>query len=114
MGRLRRRLESYQETNHPDPRYNIAYRRVKRIKGFYNHLAAYVIFNTIIIITNFGQEFGTPDFWKFNTFSIAFFWGIGLAAHGASVFGRDLFFGKEWEERKLRQLMDRDKKQNWE
>lgn len=96
-----------------DLRYNMAYRRVKRIKGFYNHLLAYLVFNTIIIYTNHGHESGA-EFWQFQTFAVVFFWGIGLAAHAASVFGRNLFFSSGWEERKIRELMDKEKKQKWE
>jgi hypothetical protein len=35
-------------------------------------------------------------------------------AHGMSVFGRDLFFGADWEERKIKEFMDKDKNQKWE
>jgi hypothetical protein len=38
----------------------------------------------------------------------AFFWGIGLAAHAASVFVCPGFLNKEWEERKIRELMAKD------
>ena len=33
-------------------------------------------------------------------------WGIGLIAHGANTFG----IGKDWEEKKIRQLMEQEKK----
>jgi hypothetical protein len=48
------------------------------------------------------------------TFSTAFFWGIGLLAHGLSVFGRYVFFGQNWEEKKIQELMDKDKNEKWE
>lgn len=117
MGRYRRRMfESYQqEGNGSDEQYNLAYKRVKRIKGFYIHLLVYVLVNAFNIISNFKTDFfGTEAFWRWETWSTALFWGIGLLAHGLSVFGRDLFFGADWEEKKIREFMDKDKSEKWE
>ena len=113
MGRFRRRFEMSEENN-SGIRYNMALKRVRKLKGFYNHLAAYLIFNTIIILTNNHGKLGTAAFWQFQTFSIAFFWGIGLMAHAASVFGRNLFCGQQWEERKIKELMGKQKNHKWE
>jgi 2TM domain len=58
--------------------------------------------------------FGDHDFWQWQTLNTVFFWGIGLVVHGLSVFGSNLFFGRGWEEKKIQELMDKDKKTNWE
>ena len=92
-------------------RYFLAKRRVKSIRGFYIHLFVYVIINTFIIVQIYMHNDG--DFWRWENFSTAFFWGIGMLAHGTSVFGSNLFFGKEWEERKIQELMNKDKKEKW-
>lgn len=117
MGRYRRRMfNDYQtENNNPDSRYDLAYKQVKRIKGFYVHFLVYILVNTFIIIANRNENFvGNNIFWSFETFSTALFWGIGLLAHGLVVFGRNMFFGKNWEERKIQQLMEKDKSEKWE
>lgn len=117
MGRYRKRLlENFQDENfNPDTRYELAYKRVKRIKGFYIHLLIYVLVNGFIIVSSFNRSvLGTEVFFRWETFSTALFWGIGLVAHGMSVFGRDLFFGADWEERKIKEFMDKDKSQKWE
>lgn len=117
MGRFGRRMfEEYQQEGYSsDERYNMAYRRVKRIKGFYVHALVYVLVNAFIIISSFNRsELGSEIFFRWETFSTALFWGIGLVAHGMSVFGRDLFFGHDWEERKIKEFMDKDKNQKWE
>ena len=117
MRRLRKQLyENFQDENfNPDTRYELAYKRVKQIKGFYVHTLVYVLVNAFIIISTFSEsEIGIEVFFKWETFSTALFWGIGLLAHGLSVFGRDLFFGSDWEERKIKEFMDEDKKQKWE
>lgn len=108
MGRFRRRFEDYANVGNTDLRYAMAFKKMKRIKGFYVHLLVYAIFNTIIIFTN-NQNATAAEFWRWNTFSLAFFWGIGLAAHAMSVFGRDLLFSKAWEERKIREFMEKTK-----
>jgi hypothetical protein len=117
MGRFRNHLyENFQDENfNPDTRYELAYKRVKRIKGFYIHLLVYVLVNAFIIVSSFNRSaLGSEIFFRWETFSTALFWGIGLVAHGMSVFGRDLFFGADWEERKIKEFMDKDKSQKWE
>jgi hypothetical protein len=116
MEKSRRKFEEYQsENNNPDERYNLAYKRVKRIKGFYVHALVYVLVNAFLIISSFDKSsFATENFFKWETFSTALFWGIGLTAHGLSVFGRNLFFGANWEERKIQELMEKEKSEKWE
>jgi hypothetical protein len=97
-------------------RYEIAAKKVKKIKGFYSHLAVYIIINTLLLIGNYQFWNKEGAFFSWDNLSTAFFWGIGLAAHGVSVFGFHLMFGKDWEERKIKELMEKDRKknQNWE
>lgn len=117
MGRYRKELfENFQdESVNPDTRYELAYKRVKKIKGFYVHALVYVLVNAFIIISTFNKsEIGIEVFFKWETFFTAIFWGIGLLAHGLSVFGRDLFFGADWEQKKIKELMDKDNNKKWE
>lgn len=96
------------DTNIIDENYKMAYRRVKKIKGFYIHLLVYVLVNTFIILKRLYLK-GAADFWEFHTFSMALFWGIGIVAHGTSVFGKELFFGTNWEERKIQEFIEKEK-----
>ncbi|MFV5685591.1 2TM domain-containing protein [Flavobacterium sp. GB2R13] len=117
MGRFRdRRLNDYNtETYNPDERYNLAYKRVKRIKGFYIHLLVYIGVNAFLIIGSNNESISSNHlFWSWETFSTALFWGIGLTAHGLSVFGRNIFFGVNWEEKKIHELMEKEKSEKWE
>ena len=86
-------LEQYQSENYsPEERYNLAYKRVKRIKGFYVHLLVYILVNAFIISGNYyTNSHKDYNFWSFEIFSTALFWGIGLLAHGLSVFGKNIF-----------------------
>jgi pheromone shutdown protein TraB len=117
MGRFRKRMfEDYSsESNSPDARYDMAYKRVKRIKGFYVHALVYVLVNAFILISAFNRSMiGNEVFWQWQTWNTIFFWGIGLLAHGLSVFGRNIFFGSDWEEKKIQEFMDKDKNNKWE
>ena len=93
-----------------DARYYAAQKRVKSTVGFYVHLTVYIIINTFICVQIYSiTKF---DFWVWDSFATALFWGIGILAHGTSVFGSNLLFGKNWEERKIQELMEKEKKSN--
>jgi hypothetical protein len=82
--------------------YNQAKRRVRRLRGFYLHLTIYVLVNALLLAINLVTS---PSILWF--FWPLLGWGIGIVAHAVSVFGTGPFLGKEWEERKIKQLMDR-------
>ena len=92
--------------------YEAAQKRVKKLKGFYFHLMVYIVVNIMIIYANYMYAKTTSSLFEFRNFSTAFWWGIGLMAHGLNVFSIDLIFGENWENRKIRELMDRDKENN--
>jgi hypothetical protein len=89
-----------------EARYFYAKRRVKSIKGFYFHLTAYVFVNIVLSIQIYLSS--KNDFWRWESFSPSLFWGIGILAHGASVFGSNLIFGKNWEDRKITELIEKN------
>ncbi|MEO6173652.1 MAG: 2TM domain-containing protein [Flavobacterium circumlabens] len=122
MGRFRRRMyEEYAHEFSTDESYNIAYRKVKKIKGFYSHLKVYVIVNAIIIISSLnrdfvGNHFELRGFQNWEVYSTAFYWGIALAIHAFTVFGPDIFFNKDWEDKKIKKYMEKEveSKNKWE
>lgn len=97
-------------------RYEIAQKRVKKIKGFYTHLAIYICVNIFIVFINISNLKSGESYFQPKNFLTAFFWGIGLTAHALSVFGIDVLLGRNWEEKKIKELMHKSKKQNqnWE
>lgn len=94
-------------------RYREARKRVKKIKGFYTHLTVFVVINTVILIANY-QELPAGESLRWQHFSVVFFWGIGLMGHALSVFLPSFLLGKDWEERKIKQLMEQDQNNKWE
>ncbi len=102
-----------EQPNHrEEDRYLRAKKRVKQIQGFYWHLFWYFAVNIFIWVMAFRGSDPGENFLNFGTFSTAFFWGIGLVAHWASVFGKNLVFSKNWEERKIKEYMDKDRFDN--
>ncbi|WP_428228772.1 2TM domain-containing protein [Flavobacterium sp.] len=122
MGRFRQRMyEDYRHEFSTDESYNIAYRKVKRIKGFYSHLKVYIIVNAFIIISSLnkgyvGNHFEIRGFRDWEIYSTAFYWGIALLMHAFSVFGSDIFFSKDWEQKKIQKYMEKEaqNKNKWE
>lgn len=92
--------------------YENALKRVKRVKGFYMHLMVYVVINLFIVMINIQNLKADESYFKLENFFTAFFWGIGLLSHFLSVFGPNLFLGKNWEERKIQELMEQEKNIN--
>jgi len=97
-----------------EERYIRAKKKVEKIKGFYWHLASYLGVNMFISISKLVSDISESKtfieaFWDFGTFAIWIFWGIGLFFHAMGVFGPNIFFGKDWEQRKMNEFMDEDK-----
>lgn len=99
---------------HSDFNYRMAKKKVKEIKGFYIHLMVYLLVNSAILIMTTRDEGLWEGLQDLSNYVTALFWGIGLVAHGAGVFGPNLFFGKAWEEKKIREFMEKEKKNSWE
>ncbi len=95
-------METYKTTQ--EQKLENARKHVKRIKGFYTHALVFVLVNVFIIFSNViadGKSFNDID-----NYYTAFFWGFGLLAHGLSVFGGELFLGRNWEERKIQEILN--------
>jgi len=101
-------------TNIEQQRFERATKRVKSIAGFYKHLIVYILVNIFLIVLKYYTLDNNEKFFEFSTFSTAFFWGIGLLFHGLGVFGSTVFFGKNWEEKKIQEIMNKEKGHKWE
>jgi len=97
-----------------EQKYIKAKKRVKSIKGFYVHFAIYLMVNAFLIISRSFSNGGYEDLWDWQTYNTAIFWGIGILFHAFNVFGMDILLGKNWEDRKIKEMMDKDKRDTWE
>jgi len=89
-------------------------KKVKSSIGFYKHLMAYILVNLFLLALKYFQIENGETFFELSTFSTAFFWGIGLAFHAANVFGKNIFLGDDWEEKKIKEFMDKNQNTKWE
>jgi len=87
-----------------DERYHRAKRKVEQLKGFYGHAVIYLIVNAGLALINLLSGGGWWFYWPLVG------WGIGLAAHGVSVFWLEGFLGVDWEEKKIREIMEKQEK----
>ena len=95
-----------------EDKYIEAKERVDDEKGFYWNIAAYIIIIPCLAVLNYWiNEWSFPWF----LFS-ALGWGIGVFFHAVKVFRWFPFLGKDWEERKIKEFMEKDDQQqrNWE
>lgn len=83
--------------------YQKAVKRVKELKSFYANLISYCIIIPFLLILNL---ITTPNelwfYWP------ALGWGVGIVAHATSVFA----IGKEWEEKKIREILNKENQRN--
>lgn len=107
-------FKNYTPTSPEDAKYYEALKKVKRIKGFYTHAMVYVIINIMIVIINVQNMEVGESYFRMQNMTTLLFWGIGLLAHGLSVFLPGMILGNNWEERKIKELMEKDKNNKWE
>jgi len=87
------------DTYNEDMAYVRAKDKVKKIKEFYSSLISYCIVIPFLAFLNFK----TSDFLWFLFPALG--WGMGLVFHGLQAFG----FAKDWEEKKINEIMNKDK-----
>ena len=90
-----------------DAAYQRARKRVAAMRGFYIHLTVYLLVNVFLFLINIVTS---PHYLWFYWPLLG--WGIGLVAHRVSVFGFGGQFGHDWEERKAREIVERENRQS--
>lgn len=100
-----------EHNNLNEERYLKAKKQVEEIKGFYGNLTAYIVVNLGLLIVNL---LTSPEHIWFYWLLIG--WGIGVAIHGMKVFNYLPFIGKDWEDQKIKEFMDKEneRKNKWE
>lgn len=90
-------------------RYYQAQKRVKEIKEFYEHLTVFTLVSVILIVINL---LTSPEYLWFIWCLLG--WGIGVVFHGLKAFAISINFIKNWEERKIREILEKENnKQTW-
>jgi len=87
-----------------EDRYYLAKKKVENIKGFYGNLVSFLAVNTLLIFINL---YTTPNHLWF--YWPLMWWGVGVVFHGLKVFEVFPVLGKDWEEKKIKELMEKEK-----
>lgn len=87
--------------------YVKAVERVEKLKEFYQNLASYCLVIPFLIFINLRFSPGFHWFW----FPI-FGWGMGLTFHFLEVNNYNIFLGKNWEDKKIKEMMDKENQNN--
>ena len=95
-------METRKIQNEQDAYYR-AQKRVEELKGFYSNILSYCVVIPFLAFINYRTYWGFQWFW----FPVLG-WGIGIIFHAFGIFG----YGKSWEERKIREIMERETKSN--
>lgn len=82
-----------------DPRYVEAKRHVEAVKGFYVHFAIFIVIMAGLVAINAL----TKSEWWVQWPLLG--WGLGVIGHAVGVFMPVKKFGREWEERKIKERM---------
>lgn len=84
--------------------YEIAQKRVKKKKEFFQHFTSYIAVGTFLFALNVATSFG--DWWFYFPMMG---WGIGLTIHYFTVFGIPgvAKYDEAWEEEAIQQEMQR-------
>ena len=78
-----------------------AWSRVRALKIFYTHMMVYVIVNFVLIPFDLFTEGGPWFYWPLLG------WGFGLGVHAAQTYEKLPWFTRDWEQRKVQELMDK-------
>jgi hypothetical protein len=87
-------------------------RRVHRLAEFYQHLMVFLAINAMLWMLNAYAIYSSPQPGKHYVwwaFWVTFGWGIGVISHALTVLPFWTFFTKEWEDRKIREIIERDR-----
>jgi hypothetical protein len=80
--------------------YEEAQKRVKNLRDFYMSLATYIVFVFFFLGLDFFVSGGiTWSVWPI------FGWGIGMFFYGVTTFVWNSPMGKQWEDKKIKELM---------
>jgi transcriptional regulator with XRE-family HTH domain len=80
----------------------LAFAQVRKLKGFYLHLAQYVVVVTLLLGINLWTR---PQYLWVGW--VAMGWGIGVLFHGLRVFERYSPFGAAWEKKQVEKRLGR-------
>lgn len=80
----------------------LAFSKVRKLKGFYIHLAQYVLVVALLAVINF---LTSPNRWWVQWVIIG--WGIGVFMHWSQISDKFIFFSSKWEKEQVEKRLGR-------
>lgn len=90
-------------------KYFRAQERVQEMKSFYSQLIRSLLLIGFLAALNYYTNEWAYKWFLWAALGI----GIGLAFKALKVFELNPFFGKKWEERKIKEIMKDEQQQKW-
>jgi hypothetical protein len=96
-------------------RYQRAKKRTEQLRKFYKHLVTYVIVNMFISGYKINEYMDRGDtfeeaFLNLDTFIVWIVWGAFVLLQAVKTFRPGIVMGVDWEERKIREIMNENKR----
>ena len=90
-----------------------ATQRVDKLRGFYTHVAAYVFVSLVLLIVWLIRDYIDNGLFRSiaNNTVLLFIWlgwCVGLLIHIGAIYILPLILGKNWKEKKIRQVMEEE------
>jgi len=103
---------SIMKTTTSHTNYENARKRLENLKGLYWSVIAYIIVIPFLIFINFKTSWHEHKWFFYPMLG----WGVGIAFQAYEVYGKDKYFGKSWENRKLEEFMKEEEENlnRWE
>lgn len=113
MKKSRRIFDEYQSENfNPDERYNLAYKRVKRIKGFYIHALVFVLVNAFIIISSYNRSLFGNEVFKMGNFFNRIFGNWFIGSRNVGFWQKSVFWTTLGKKKDSKNLWKKKKEKN--
>ena len=91
-----------------------AKKRVEQLKKFYKHVAFYVVIHAFFIGRRIYKDISYGDsifeaLTEMSNYRLFFWWTVILIVHGLKTYRFEFFFSKDWEERKIKEEVNKQK-----
>ena len=108
-------METNSNMNREEFDFRIARKKVIKLRSFYVHSFIYSIALAIFILKNYYAV--SFDFFPFKylNYIVIIIWSSLFISSAIDLFSYNKIFGREWEARKMKNILDkRQKQQKWE
>ncbi|MCR8668512.1 2TM domain-containing protein [Aestuariibaculum sp. M13] len=91
-----------------------AEKKVYNLKVFYIHLVGYFILVALLVYNLYIMHGPYKDFFFWFDIIVLVAWTVFISIHGRHVFRGEIIFKKNWEERKIKEFLEKDRINRWE